>query len=246
MNKSRFLTALVLLLAGPALADDYVDLVDRGNEAFRKQDYKKALEFYNRARTELPVSPELDYNIAGALHQQGNYEETVDKYSSALGTDNVVLEAGTHYNLGNTYYRMGDYQNAILAYQRALDIDPGDIDAKFNLELARRMLKEQIKPEQQDDQQQQQQQQQQQEKQQQPQQNQQQNEQQQEQQQNQDQQEQQNQEQQQPQEQQPRDDKDISREDAERILNALRDDEQETQKKIKRRAKASDYLGKDW
>ena len=45
---------------------------------------------------------------------------------------------------------------------------------------------------------------------------------------------------------QPPDDKEMSREDAERILNALRDDEQDLQKKIKRKAKGSDYIGKDW
>jgi tetratricopeptide (TPR) repeat protein len=37
---------------------------------------------------------------------------------------------------------MQDYQKAIESYQKALEINPDDIDAKFNLELARRMLKE--------------------------------------------------------------------------------------------------------
>ena len=38
----------------------------------------------------------------------------------------------------------------------------------------------------------------------------------------------------------------MSEEDAERILNALRDDEKEIQKKLKRRQVAGDYVGKDW
>jgi len=39
----------------------------------------------------------------------------------------------------------------------------------------------------------------------------------------------------------------ISKEDAERILNALRDDERDIQEKLKRKVRAKgDYTGKDW
>ncbi|UCG60641.1 MAG: tetratricopeptide repeat protein [Candidatus Zixiibacteriota bacterium] len=227
---------LAVCLAGGVSAEDYVDLVRKGNESYKLQDYKKALEYYHNAETELPESVELEYNMAGALYQQGNYEETVDRYTRALNTEDIGLETQAHYNLGNTYYRMGDYQNAILSYQRTLEINPDDVDAKFNLELARRMLKEQIKPEQQQEGQ---------DSQPQPQQQENQNSQE-----EQPEPEEQPQDQPQPQEeqQQPeqRDERQMSREDAERILNALRDDEQELQKKIKREVTASDYIGKDW
>jgi Ca-activated chloride channel family protein len=231
-----------LSLAAAARADDYIDLVKKGNEAFAKKDFKSALEYYHGAEVDLPESPELEYNMAGALHEQGSYEETVDRYARSLNTTEIGLEARAHYNLGNTHFRMGDYEKAITSYQNALNINPGDVDAKFNLELARRRLKEQIKPEQQQPEQQQQQEEQKQEEQQQ-QQNQQQNEQQQPQQQQEQQEQQQQQEQPQP---EPKDDQEMSREDAERILNALRDDEQDLQKKIKRQRKAGDYIGKDW
>ncbi len=238
MNKVLALL-FALLLVSTVGAEDYIDLVKKGNEAYQQQDYKTALEYYHGAETELPESPELEYNMAGALHQQGGYEETVERYTRALNTTDVNLEAQSHYNLGNTHFRMGEYEEAITNYQNALEINPDDVDAKFNLELARKRLKEQIKPEQQ---QQQDQQQQEQEKEQQQQQDQQQ---QNEQQQGQQQQDQQQQQEQQP-EPQPSDDKEMSREDAERILNALRDDEQDLQKKITRQANAGDYIGKDW
>lgn len=241
---TKVLVALIVLcLASTAGAEDYIDLVKKGNQAYQQQDYKKALEYYHGAETELPESPELEYNIAGALHQEGGYEETVDRYTKALNTADIGLEAQSHYNLGNTHFRMGEYEKAITGYQNALEINPEDVDAKFNLELARRRLKEQIKPEQQDQQQQQEQEKEKDQQQQQDQQ--QQNDEQQPQQQQPDQQEQQQQPQEQP-EPQPADDKEMSREDAERILNALRDDEQDLQKKVKRQRKAGDYVGKDW
>ncbi len=41
------------------------------------------------------------------------------------------------YNKGNALFRTGDVNKAIKAYQRALEIDPKDVDTKFNLEYAR-------------------------------------------------------------------------------------------------------------
>lgn len=244
MNKTLTPVVLVLLiLASSVSAKSVADVVDRGNEAYRAQDYKGAMEQYQIAETELPESAELSYNIGGVLYNEGKYEEAVDRYTKSLNTLEASQEALGQYNLGNTYYRMGDYQNAIKAYENSLRINPEDLAAKYNLELARKMLKDQMKPDEQDqqDKQQQEQQQEQQQKEekdeqqedQQDQQNQQQNQQQQEQQQEQ-------QQQQQPQEQK------MSKEDAERILNALKDDEQDVQKKIKRKAVSTGYSGKDW
>jgi len=239
---SKYILAALLMLTltvVDARGEDHIDLVKKGNEAFQKGNYKKALEYYHRAETDLPESPELDYNVAGALHQDGGYEQAVDKYTRALNTTDINLEASAHYNLGNTYFRMEDYPNAIKSYENTLSINPNDMDAKYNLELARKMLKDQMQPQQQDQQQQQKQQQEQEQQQQQEQQ------QEQDQQQQQDDQ-QQDQQQQEQQQQQQEKQKEISKEDAERILNALRDDEQNIQKKIKRQRKAGNYTGKDW
>ena len=239
---------LVLILAGSAAGEGLFDKVKKGNQAMAGGDYRKALEYYHDAETDLPESPELEYNMAGALHYDGGYEEAVDKYQRALNTTDINTEAQAHYNLGNTLFRMQDYQKAIQSYQQALEINPDDMDAKFNLELARRKLKEQMEQQDEDPQQKQEQQEEQQQDQEQQQQEEQEKEDQekeQDQQQQQDQEQDQQDQQQEPQPQ-PQDEDEMSEEDAERILNALRDDEKEIQKKLKRRQVAGDYAGKDW
>jgi len=239
---------LVLILAGSVAGEGLFDKVKKGNQAMAGGDYRKALEYYHDAETDLPESPELEYNMAGALHYDGGYEEAVDKYQRALNSTDINTEAQAHYNLGNTLFRMQDYQKAIQSYQQALEINPDDMDAKFNLELARRKLKEQMEQQEEDPQQKQEQQEEQQQDQEQQQQEEQEKEDQekeQDQQQQQDQEQDQQDQQQEPQPQ-PQDEDEMSEEDAERILNALRDDEKEIQKKLKRRQVAGDYVGKDW
>lgn len=235
---------LILLLASSVFGEDYIDLVKKGNLSFMNKQFSEAVDFYHKAETDRPESPELEYNIAGALYEQGKYEEAVERFGKSKSSAEVNLEVQANYNLGNTYFKMGDYQNAIKNFEDALKLNPDDMDAKFNLELARKMLKEQMKPENKDQQEQQQQEQQKQEQQDKQDQKQQDQSEQQQQQQQQDQQQQEQKDQNQ--QQMGQDDKEMSKEDAERILNALRDDEQELQKKIKRQVRAGDYRGKDW
>ena len=239
--------AFAVLSALSLKADDYVDLVKRGNEAFQKNNYDEAMALYRDAETELPESTELQYNMAGVLFHEGKYEEAVDLYSKSLNTTDATLGASAHYNQGNTYFRMGDFQNAIKSYENALNLNPEDRDAKFNLELARKRLKEQIKPDQQnqDQQNEQQEKQEQQDQQDQEEQDQQDKQDQQQQQGQQNQNEKQEDQQQQQQQGQAEEQKEMSKEDAERILNGLKD-EQEIQKKMKRARGQGNYSGKDW
>lgn len=252
-NYYKILIITILLIPASIWADDFLDRLKQGNEAFKNKDYQTAVEHYQVAETEKPSLPELEYNLGGALFELGKYEEAVDRYTKATKTPLLDDEAAAQYNLGNTYFRMGDYQNAIQSYQKSLEINPDDMDAKYNLELARKMLKEQMKPENQQDQQNQDQQKQNQEQQKQDQQD------QQNQDQNKDDQSQQNQQSQSDQQDkkdnkddqkqnqgQQQEEKKMSKEDAERILNALKDDEKDIQKKVKRNVRGGSYTGKDW
>jgi tetratricopeptide (TPR) repeat protein len=245
---------VVAVLVSGVLAGSGQDAVKAGNDAFDDGQYDEAMARYQVGEAEAPESPQLYYNIANLMYEMGKYEEALDHYSGALESEDAQLHARANYNMGNTYFRMGDYAEAINSYTKAIELTPDDLDAKLNLELSRKMLKEQMKPENQEQQDQEnKEEQEKQEKEDQDKQDKQdkqdqreqqdQDQEQEEQQQNQDQQ-QDSTDQQQQQQQQP--EKQISKEDAERILNALKDDEQEIQKKIKRQVSVGNYTGNDW
>ncbi len=242
MKRAILIIFVLLSFISLAEADDFADLATRGNEAYREGDFQKALDYYHQAEVERPENPELDYNVGSALYQEQKYEEAVEEFQNSLSTEDIQKVADAHYNLGNVQYRMGDYQNAILSYQNSLELNPDDLDAKYNLELARKMLKEQMKPEQQEQQQQQQQDQQQQDQQKQDEEQEEENEQQQPQQPQEDQEQQEEDQQPQPQPEE----NEMTKEDAERILNALQDDERDIQKDQERFKVRGTYRGNDW
>lgn len=241
---------MVAALAISGRGENYASLNDKGNKAYEKGDVKKALDYYHQAEVERPETPEIFYNQANALSKNGSLEEAIEKYDKALNSNSIPLQSRAHYNAGNAYFQKQEYVRAIEAYKAALELNPDDVDAKYNLELARVMLKEQLKRQPQDKNQQQQQDQQKQQQQEQQKQDEQKN-----QQGKNDQQQQQDgtgqdKKEQKPQgegkqDQQDQQDK-MSKEDAMRILRSMAESEKETQKNVQRTKGPGNYRGKDW
>jgi tetratricopeptide (TPR) repeat protein len=100
--------------------------------------------------------PSLDYNSGDVAYRRGRFETAVERFRGGLAGDRRLQER-TDYNIGNSYVwqARGEYNHvdkrsllraAIEAYENALVLDPGDRDAKWNLEIALRQLEEAEEP----------------------------------------------------------------------------------------------------
>ncbi len=219
--------------------------IRKGNRHFENQEYDQSEEAYREALEKESGSFKAGFNLGDVLYEQENYEEAIKQfYSISNITDDKEQLAKVYHNLGNSLLKANQLEQSVEAYKQALRNAPGDMDTKYNLAYVQQLLRQQ--QQQQSQQQQDDQEQDQQDKQDQQQQNQGQDQQDQEdqQQQNQSQDQQQQEKEQQQQQQQQK----ISKEDAERILQSLEDNEKELQKKIKeKKSKANQQKSdKDW
>jgi len=150
-----FLAALALTGCGSSAEK----LNNQGNEAFAAQDYDGALTAYNQAQEQSPKLAEPHYNSANTHYRQGAYDQAQQQIELALVSERAQagLDQNTYYNLGNTLYQAQQYEAAIEAYKEALRLNPGDLEAKQNLELALRQLQQQQQEQQEEQQQDQQQ-----------------------------------------------------------------------------------------
>jgi Ca-activated chloride channel family protein len=150
-----FLAALALTGCGSSAEK----LNNQGNEAFAAQDYDGALTAYNQAQEQSPKLAEPHYNSANTHYRQGAYDQAQQQIELALVSEQAQagLDQNTYYNLGNTLYQAQQYEAAIEAYKEALRLNPGDLEAKQNLELALRQLQQQQQEQQEEQQQDQQQ-----------------------------------------------------------------------------------------
>jgi tetratricopeptide (TPR) repeat protein len=226
------------------------DLIEKGNKLYEDGNYGEAEMTYREGQAQGADAFISGFNLGDALFKQERYEEAAAAFQSLPNlTDDKEKKASAFHNLGNSFLKAQKFQESVDAYKQSLRNNPKDLETKYNLAYAKRMLQEQQEQEQQnqDNQENQDKQDQKQDQQQQQDQNKEEkkdDEQKQDQQQQQDQkQEEQKQEQQQPQENK------ISKEDAERMLDALNQEEKDIrdrleQQKVRKGVKGT--IEKDW
>ena len=81
---------------------------------------------------------------AAVLYTQNHYTEAATIYEHILV--NFGASDKLYYNLGNAYYKSKNMAPAILNYERALRLNPGDRDARFNLEMCQARITDKIEP----------------------------------------------------------------------------------------------------
>ena len=237
------LVALYPLLVG--FGDSPEGRNRKGNRFYRDGRFDEALTEYRGAQVLAPELAALAFNAGNALFRKGELPDAIREYGNAALSDDVAMSSAALYNAGNAFLQAGQIDAAVEAFKGALKLDPDDQDAKHNLEVALELLEQQQQnqdqqgeeQENQDEQEQQDEEQENQE-----QQNQDEQEQQDEEQEEQGDQDQQGQEEQQEQEQQT-----MSQEEAERLLDAIEDAEEELQAKLRAaRAGKREKVDKDW
>jgi Ca-activated chloride channel family protein len=246
--KTLYLSADILLFVfffAGTWTDIFRSVPERAEQAYNKKDYAKALELYQEAQTRNPDSDTLSYNLGNTFYQLGKYEEAAKQYGRILEKESPAVAPPSLYNMGNTLFQMGRQtqnqeflQKSLKAYKQSIKVRPEDEDAKYNYELVKRFLKEQEKKQQQN-QEQQDKEKKNQEKQKQ------QKEQQKEEQKKQEQKPQQQMQQQEQRKEQPQPGQ-MTKEEAERILDALINMEKEMQQKERERKVRAQKRGPDW
>ena len=218
---------ILILFSSHLFAQSGQKLVRQGNKHYEENKYKEAEIDYRKSLEKDKSSVPGRFNLGDAMYKQKNYQEAIMAFdtvrNSKAGKD-VLSKA--YYNLGNSLLNFAQdsagqktqaLPASIEAYKNSLRYNPEDMDTKYNLAYAYKMM-----------QQQQQQQQNQQQDQKQDQKNQQQDQQSQDQQKDKQQQQDQQQAQQQQQQQ-----KQLSKAEAERMLDAMQNDEKNTIEKLR-------------
>ena len=110
--------------------------IKRGNTHYKAEEYDAALEAYQSAVIERPEDAISHYNLGTALYQKKQFEQAADEFRRSLDAVYPSYRARGYYNLGNAQIQLNDIEGAIRSYKSVLRLNPADLDAKHNLELA--------------------------------------------------------------------------------------------------------------
>jgi tetratricopeptide (TPR) repeat protein len=153
-----FLTLMMVCFPALAAQASAVSKNKRGNKAFKKGKYPEAVEHYQAAQVEAPEKKAIAYNLGNAHYKANDFEKALSAYDRAKGVKDSKVKKKALFNAGNAYYRAGanpqdrgaqeKLKQAVEKYKEVLKLDPFDQNAKFNLQKALERL-EQIKKQQQ-------------------------------------------------------------------------------------------------
>lgn len=222
-------TILIVFVASESFSQGDKKHIREGNKHFEKSEFENSEISYRKALEEESKSFNALFNLGDALYKQEKFDDAAGEFNTLSQTGNDRRSrANSFHNLGNSLLKANKIEESIQAYKNSLRNYPDDLETKYNLSYAQDLLKKQQEQQQQQDKDKEKENQDDQNKEQQ------QNKDQQEDKEDQqkDQQKSDNQDQQQ-QEQQPQK---ISKEDAERLLEAMAIDEKELQEKLKKAA----------
>ena len=151
MSKHRaiFLIALGILLPGiqpsfaqiPFSTQPEKTETRSGNKEYKDQNFSEAEANYKKALDVKNNMPEATFNLGDAVYQQKRYDDAVKQFQlSAQTNPDPAVKANAYHNLGNTYLEQKKWDEAVKAYKNALKINPNDADTKYNLAYANAML----------------------------------------------------------------------------------------------------------
>ena len=150
---------MLMLLSFSASAQADRHDVRAGNRKFRKENFKEAEIDYRKAVVKDSTSMAAQYNLAGALYRQEDFEGAGKALDAVKPqAENIPAMPDTRikqalkfqktssdlfYNEGDVALQKKDYAAAVEAFKQALLRNPGDLDAKENYIYAKLMLQNQ-------------------------------------------------------------------------------------------------------
>ena len=144
---------LAMLASNCLFAQQPNDLITKGNALYESGKYGEAEMTYREGQTQGADAFISGFNLGDALFKQERYEEAASAFQSLPNlTEDKEQKAAAYHNLGNSYLKAQKFQESVDAYKQSLRNNPKDLETKYNLAYAKRMLQQEQEQQQQQDQ----------------------------------------------------------------------------------------------
>ncbi|HQN72272.1 MAG TPA: tetratricopeptide repeat protein [bacterium] len=150
MKNILLISTVFIFLAGFTPFEKETPESREGRKKYAAGDMEGAKSEFEKASERLENSAEAYYDLGNSLQRSGDNEGALNSYRKSLetgGADNQ-LKAKIFHNMGNSLAAMQKYKEAEDFFIRSLMEDPQD-DTAENLEIVRRIIRQQEQQEQQ-------------------------------------------------------------------------------------------------
>lgn len=121
--------------------------IREGNQKYKENKFTEAERNYMEALGKNQNSFIGSFNLGNAYYKQGKYKEAAEQFGMLsqreLNNANNATLSKLYHNLGNAYLKQKEYEKSINAYKNALRRNDSDEETRYNLSYAQKMLKQQ-------------------------------------------------------------------------------------------------------
>jgi Ca-activated chloride channel family protein len=126
--------------------------IRQGNREFEKNRFPDSEISYRKAIDKKKESPDAVFNIGDALYKQNKFEDAGKQFIQNINmNDDKSKKSAGLYNLGNSMLKANKLEESIEAYKGSLKLSPDNNEAKYNLAYVQDLLKQQQEQKQQQD-----------------------------------------------------------------------------------------------
>ncbi|TDS52180.1 tetratricopeptide repeat protein [Myroides indicus] len=141
--KNFLYITIMTLISLTAYSQSTGRALSTGNENYQQKNYSQAEASYRIANSKSPEKATADYNMGNSLYKQKLNNEAVSAYlRSAQKAQTKAEKHQAYHNLGNAYMKDKNYKAAEEAYKNALRNNPKDEETRYNYAVAKKLNEE--------------------------------------------------------------------------------------------------------
>lgn len=147
----RIISVILTLVAGLLYSQEANQSLKEGNRLYDNKSYDEAEVQYRKSLAAAKDGGErASFNLGDALYKQERYDEAIEQFTKvAQQTENKDLKAKALHNMGNSLARQEKLEEAVRAYKNSLKLNPNDEETRYNLAKSLKTLKQQQQQQQQ-------------------------------------------------------------------------------------------------
>jgi len=141
----QFIMMLLLVVQGTMLfAQQEKREIHKGNQLYNEQKYADAEASYQKSLEKSKQSVAGNFNLGDAFYKQKKFDKAAEQFNAlASSSKDAGVKAQAYHNLGNTLMETKKYEESIEAYKKSLMNNPKDDQTRYNLAYAMEKLKQQ-------------------------------------------------------------------------------------------------------
>jgi Ca-activated chloride channel homolog len=140
LAKSLLICALVILTINSYSQTDK-KYIREGNKEYGKNKFSESEISYRKAIDKNAKSPDAIFNTGDALYKQNKFEDAGKEFTENINmNDDKIKKSAGLYNLGNSLLKANKLPESIEAYKGSLKLKPNNKEAKYNLAYAQDLL----------------------------------------------------------------------------------------------------------